>query len=184
MQRSQAPKALVPSLLILTLGFALMSAQPADAAENRFGLGVHFFKTVDDLVDDAGDDSTANIEEDGYAIVVSYQRIPRGLFRFEIDVEYYESGFGGSGEDAITPLAFILFGRSLYAGVGVGITYASDLQDNISDPFFAGRLGYELGILPGLSVDINANYRVGAFNDLDELDTDAMTLGAILRFKL
>ena len=184
MQRYNALRVSVLSFLISALGFMVLAAEPATAAENRFGLGVQFFKTIDDLVDDAGDDSTANIEEDGYAIVASYQRIPRGLFRFEIDVEYYESGFGGSGESSLTPLAFILVGRSLYAGVGIGVTYASDLQDNVSDPFYAGRLGYELDILPGLSVDFNANYRVGAFNDLDQLDTDALTLGAILRFKL
>lgn len=170
--------------LVLFFALTLGVSSPSQAAENRFGLGVQFFKTIDDVADDVGDDSLANIEDDGYAIVASYQRIPRGLFRFEIDVEYYESGFGGSGEDSLTPLAFILVGRSLYVGVGVGATFASDLSDNVSDPFFAARIGYELDILPGLSIDINANYRAGAFSDLDEFDTDAATLGAIVRFNL
>lgn len=170
--------------LIVCLGIGIFTASQAQAAENRFGLGAQFFKTIDDVADSIGDDSLADIEDEGYAIVASYQRIPRGLFRFEIDVEYYESGFGGSGEEAITPLAFVLVGRSLYVGVGVGLTFASDLDDNASDPFFAARIGYELDILPGLSIDLNANYRSGAFSDLDQFDTDAATLGAILRFNL
>lgn len=172
------------TLLLILLGCWTLTPGEAEAAEHRFGLGVQFFKTIDDIADDFGDDSFADIEDDGYALVASYQRIPRGLFRLEIDVEYYESGFGGSGEEAITPLAFVLLGRSLYIGVGVGVTFASDLDDDVSDPFYAARLGYELDILPGLSLDINANYRSGAFSDLDEFDTDAATLGAIVRFKL
>lgn len=174
------------TLRILLAAFAFCCLAPAqvEAAEHRFGIGLQFFKTVDDIADDIGDDSFANIEDDGYAFVLSYQRIPRGLFRWEIDVEYYESGFGGSGEDSITPLALILFGRSLYAGVGAGVTFASDLEDDVSDPFFVARIGYQLDILPMVSLDINANYRNGAFEDLGDFDTDAATLGAILRFRL
>ena len=160
---------------------ALVALAPAaSAAEHRLGIGAHFWKTVDDLVDDTFSD----IEDDGLAYVLSYQYIPRGLLRLEIDLEYYDDGFGGSPEGAISPLAYVLIGRSLYGGVGVGVTFSDGLDDDVSDPYFAARLGYELHLLPGLSVDINANYRADAFNDLDQADTDAITLGALLRFNL
>ena len=185
MSTTQHPAA-VWTFRILLAAFALCCLMPsqAEAVEQRFGIGVQFFKTVDDIADDVGDDSFANIEDDGYALVLSYQRIPTGLFSWEIDVEYYESGFGGSGEESITPLVFLLFGRSFYAGVGAGVTFASDLDDNVSDPFFAARIGYRLDILPFASLDINANYRTGAFEDLGDFDTDATTLGAIVRFRI
>lgn len=172
-------------LILLVLLAVLCTAGTAEAAENRWGLGVHFWKTVDDLADDIGDDSFANIEDDGFAFVVSYQRVPRGLFRFEIDVEVFSEGFGGSEDTAISPIGFILFGGDgLYVGAGVGLTFSGDFIDNVSDPYFVGRIGWDLGLLPSLSLDINANYRSGAFSELDEFDTDAVTLGAILRFNL
>ena len=169
--------------LVLALLFAagLGLAHPA-AAESRLGLGVHFWRTVDRLADDIGDDNVANIEDDGYGFVLSYQRIPRGIFRWELDLEIYADGYGGSDETAVSPIAFLLVGHGLYAGVGIGTTFSDGLSDNVSDPFYAARLGWELDLLPSLSLDINANYRAGAFNELDDFDSDAITLGAMIRF--
>ena len=169
-------------LVVATLLLALGLGYPASAAagEHRLGLGAHFWKTLDNL---SGDDFDG-IEDDGLAWVVSYQYIPDSLIKFELDVEYYDGGFAGSPDSALTPVAFVMVGSKLYGALGVGLTYSGGLQDDVSDPFFAGRVGYVLSILPGIRVDINANYRTGAFEDLGDADTDAITLGAILRFKL
>lgn len=169
-------------LTLAVLGLALGGLFPATAAagEHRLGLGAHFWRTVDDLSDDGIDD----IEDDGLAWVVSYQYIPASLVKFELDLEYYDGGFAGSPDSSITPVGFVMVGGSLYGALGVGITYSGGLEDDVSDPFFAARVGYVLSVLPGVRVDINANYRAGAFNDLDEADTDAITVGAILRFNL
>lgn len=169
---------LLPAVLILALSLAHPAT--AVAGEHRLGLGAHFWRTVDDLPDDGFDD----IEDDGLAWVVSYQYIPASLIKFELDLEYYDGGFAGSPDSSLTPIAFVMVGGTLYGALGVGLTYSSGFVDDVSDPFFAARVGYVLTVLPGVRVDINANYRAGAFNELDEADTDAITLGAILRFNL
>lgn len=171
---------LLATLLLVTL----LNPGLAEAAEHRLGVGAHFWRTVDDITDDIFDGPFDGIEDDGFAWVVSYQYVPKGLFRLELDVEYYDGGFAGSPDSAYTPIGFILFGGNFYAGVGIGFTVSNGLEDDVSDPFYAARLGWELDLLPGISVDINANYRAEAFNDLDEASSDAITLGAILRFNI
>lgn len=181
--RSETLLRLLATNLIL-LATSLVPANTADAAEHRLGLGAHFWRTVDDFADDILDDPFDDLDDDGLAWVVSYQYIPRSLLKFEIDLEYYDGGFGGSPDSALTPVGYVLVGGKLYGALGVGMTFSGGLEDDVSDPFFALRVGYQRAILPGVRIDINANYRAGAFNDLDEADTDAMTLGAILRFNL
>jgi hypothetical protein len=181
------PKTRSGSTLLGLLALAVLClalATPATAAEHRLGIGAQFLRTVDSFADDIFDDSFNDVEEDGYAWVVSYQYVPRGLFRLELDFEYYDEGFGGSGTESYTPIAFVLFGGDWYGGVGVGLTFSDGFDGDASDPFFAARVGYELDVLPGISVDFNANYRADAFSELDEADTDAITLGAIVRFNI
>ena len=173
-----------PLGLLAAMVLCLALAAPATAAEHRLGVGAHFFKTIDSFADDIFDDSFNDVEEDGYAWVLSYQYVPRGLFRLEFDFEYYDEGFGGSGTESYTPIAFVLFGGNWYGGLGVGMTFSDGLDGDSSDPFFAARVGREFDLLPGISVDINANYRADAYSDLDEADTDAITLGAIVRFNI
>jgi len=170
----------------LCLGLVLFGLQtlPALAADHSLGVGAQFFRTVDSFTDDIFDDSFNDVEDDGYALVLSYQYVPKGLLRFELDLEYYEDGFGGAGETAFTPIGYVLLGRSWYVGVGLGVTYSDGLADDVSDPFYAARIGWRFDLLPKISLDLNANYRADAFNDLDQADTDAITLGAILRFDI
>lgn len=183
--RTLAPRPLVLRVALLavaawSVGLVLHPAA-AHAGEHRLGVGAHFWKTVDDLADDGFSD----IEDEGYAWVFSYQYLPGGLLRFEVDVEYYDEGFGGSADAAFSPIGFVLIGGdTLYAGVGLGVTFSDGLEDDVSDPFYAARIGLDFALLPGLSVDVNANYRANAFSDLDEADTDAVTLGAVLRFRV
>ncbi|MEM7583053.1 MAG: outer membrane beta-barrel protein [Acidobacteriota bacterium] len=170
-----------PSWLWL-LAFICLCTSLAPTAQaqspHRWGVGTHFWKTVDDLADDGFDD----IEDEGFAYVFSYQYDPGSLMKFEVDLEYYDGGFAGSPNSSLTPVGYVIIGGKIYGALGIGITYSSGLQDDFSDPFFAVRVGYVLTLLPKIRIDINANYRAGAFNDLDEADTDAITLGAIVRF--
>jgi hypothetical protein len=67
---------------------------------------------------------------------------------------------------------------------GFGVTFSSGLDDSPSDPFYSGRLGFQLELLPGLLLDFNANYRTNAFEELGDFDVDTLTLGVIARVKI
>ena len=154
-----------------------VGAPPAAAAEHRIGGGVHYWKTVDDLADDDFD-----VDEDGLATVLSYQYVPGGLLRLEVDVEYFEKGFGGSTDAAYSPQVYLVLGSGWYAALGGGVIYSSDFEDDVSDPFYAARLGLDMELLPRLHLDLNANYRFDAWSELENADTDTVTLGAVVRF--
>ena len=65
-----------------------------------------------------------------------------------------------------------------WARVGAGVTISDGLPDDVSDPFWAARVGWDFQVLPNVHVDLNANYRADAFSELEEVDSDAVTLGA------
>lgn len=163
---------------VLTLALPAL----ASAGEHRIGFGYHYWKTLDDLsATDLG-----GIDDNGYTQLISYQYLPAGLMKWEIDLEYAKKGFAGSTEKAYSPQFFVLFGRNLYAGVGFGMTKSDGFAsgDSWSDPWYAARAGIELLLLPKLHLDINANYRADAFQDLNEAKSDTITLGASLRLAL
>ncbi len=164
----------------LALALMTLAALPAAAAQHRIGVGIHHWQTVDDLRDEGFED----IDESGSSGVLSYQLVPAGMFKVELDLEYFADGFGGSTEAAYSPQIFLLLGNKLYAGVGAGIIYSDGFEDSSSDPFYAARVGLDFLILPRLHLDINGNYRVNDWNQLDEADTDTITLGAFLRLAL
>ncbi|HET9768373.1 MAG TPA: outer membrane beta-barrel protein [Thermoanaerobaculia bacterium] len=159
---------------LIALLAALMLPVAASAAEHRFGLGALYWRSLDDLSD-------LGLDEDGTAPYLTYQYVPAGIFRFELDLEYYGKGFGGSDSTAYSPLAYVLVEFGLYAGVGVGVTVSDGLEDNVSDPFYAARLGYDFQLVPRLHFDVNANYRAGSFKELEDYDQDSLTLGAAAR---
>jgi hypothetical protein len=168
-----AARRVLPMLLIgvaMTLG----TAGAARAAEHRFGVGEMYWRSIDDLSD-------AGIEEDGLAPYLTYQYVPEGIFKLELDLEYYSKGFGGSDAAAYSPVGFVLVEFGIYAGLGVGVTVSDGLEDNISDPFYAARVGYDFAIIPRVHLDLNANYRAGSFKELEDYDQDSITLGAAAR---
>jgi opacity protein-like surface antigen len=166
-------------IAVVTIGLTwLVFAPAALAGSHRLGVGANYWKTVNNVkVEDV-----KNIDEAGLSWLASYQYAPAGLFKLEIDLEYYPEL---AGEKTLwSPEAFVLVGGTLYAGAGVGIYYSDGVFNN--SPFFMLRAGLDFAILPFLSLDINANYR---FNDWDtfdtsDLDTDTIRLGAALRFSL
>ncbi|MEM8961782.1 MAG: hypothetical protein AAGD38_09900 [Acidobacteriota bacterium] len=166
--------ALVSLLVVMTA----VAAAPA-SAEQRLGVGLHYYRAIDDLADDGFDD----IDQDGLAGIISYQFVPGGLISFGIDLEIYPDGFGGSTETSFAPIGWVFIGGSgLYAGAGIGITIAEDFESDTSDPFYVGRIGYDLELIAGVRIDVNLNYRADAFSELDDASTDAITAGAVIRF--
>lgn len=164
-------------LACVALALFFLSA-PAPAVEHRLGLGVHYWRTIEELADDP------RIDEDGMAGVLSYQLAPVGIFKLQIDVEYFPQGFLGSAEEAWSPQGYLVLGRRWYIAAGAGWIYSESIEGELSDIFYAARLGADFLILPRTRLDINANYRAPSWEELDEADTDTITLGAVLRVRL
>ena len=161
------------------LAVAVMAAAPA-RAESLFGVGVHSWRTVDDLRSEGFTD----IRRSGLSYLLSYQYSPGALLKFELDGEYFPKGFGGASHSAISPQAFVLLGGLIYGGVGIGTVYSSSFSNDFSSPFYIARVGLDLHLIPRFHLDVNANYDFHAFNELHGVNTGTVTLGAIARFGL
>jgi opacity protein-like surface antigen len=162
--------------LVVIMGLMIGNTALAESA-NRLGVGVHYWVTVDDIeIDD--------VDENGYSWIFSYQRTLADLLKVEIDTGLTKKGYAGSDTTVWSPQAYLLIGSTIYAGVGVGINYIGD--EFADEPFYALRAGLDFEILSNIFLDINANYR---FEDWDteeikeDIDTDTVTLGAILRIQ-
>jgi hypothetical protein len=157
-------------------GFGFVDTAQADSA-HRIGAGVHYWVALDDIdVDD--------VDENGLDLVFSYQYVSAGFFKFEADLGLRDKGYAGADQSVWSPQAYFLIGKGLYAGVGVGINYSDG--DFAENPFYALRAGVELEVLPSIFLDINANYRFEQwdFDEIEEdVDTDTVTLGAIVRLQ-
>jgi opacity protein-like surface antigen len=169
-------------LMVAAVAFCLpwLTAVPAAvAATHRFGAGANYWKTISNL--DLED--VKNIDESGLSWLASYQYVPAGIFKLEVDLEYYPR-LGEEPKAMWSPEAFLLVGGTLYAGAGIGVYYNGDIFSN--KPFYMLRAGLDFAILPFLSLDINANYRFNDWNSLEtnSIDTDTIRLGAALRFAM
>lgn len=161
-------------LLLMALFLAVVTAQ-VQAAEHRIGFGANYWVAVDDIDFD-------DVDDDGFSYQASYQYWP-GLLGFEADLEILPDKYG---ETAFAPQAFVLVGRSIYAGAGIGLEYRdSDFAD---EPFYALRAGLNLELLPGIYCDIYGLYRFNDSAELDneatDIDSDTVFLGAAVRFSL
>ena len=166
-------------LFVMSLAVDIHQAEASGDArgDHRFGGGINYWETLEDIkVDDK------KFDKSGVAYLASYQYWP-SLLGLEFDLEFLPDRFG---ETAFAPEAFILFGRSIYCGAGIGIIYSD--ESFAEEPFFALRAGLNLELLPDLYADLYCNYR---FNDTTELegketniDTDTVFLGAALRIAL
>jgi hypothetical protein len=161
---------------VLLLSIAIPAVN-SPAAGHRIGGGINYWVTLEDIEVD-----NKKIDNDGVAYLASYQYWP-GLLGLELDLEILPDRFG---ETAFAPEAYILLGRSIYCGLGIGIIYSD--EDFAEEPFFALRAGLNLELLPGIYADLYGNYR---FNDSAQLkgeesniDTDTVFLGAALRLAL
>ena len=145
------------------------------ASGHRLGVGAHYWRAVKDI-------DVSEVKKDGFSWLGTYQYKP-GWLGLELDVEWFEKGFGGADKDVFQPQAYLVLGKALYGAAGIG-GYYSDGKFK-EDPFFAFRVGLDLEVLPVLSVDINVNYRFEKWDDLSaegkDIDTDTITLGAAAR---
>jgi len=167
-------------LILIVAMFVSVSAAYAQG-EMYLGCGIHYWRTLDDIEDDR------ELEDDGIAYLVSLQLAQARLFRIEADVEIFPDGFGGSDGTAFAPQAYLILGSGVYAGIGIGTVYASEFEDKFSEPFYAVRGGLNIELLPGVYLDVNANYHFLDWENIDkiddDIDTDTLTLAAIVRFQ-
>ena len=152
---------------------------PTAWAENahRVGGGLRYWVALDDI-------DVEDVDEDGLSFILSYQYVMAEYFKLEADLEFLDEGYAGADEAVWSPQAYFLIGKGLYGGVGVGINYSDG--DWADDPFFAFRAGVDLEVLPSIFLDINANYRFEKWNFdriEEDIDTDTITVGAILRYQ-
>ena len=164
------------AMIVYIVMAMLIFAGDTWAGEHRIGGGLSYWVTVDDIDID-------KVDDDGLSFLASYQYWTSDYLGIEIDLELLPDRFG---ESAYAPEFYVLLGKSIYAGAGIGIVHADG--SFADEPFFALRAGLNLELLPRVFVDISANYR---FNDTVELkeedtdiDTDTIFLGAALRFAL
>ncbi len=163
-------KLLFPALLLL----ATLTVDPAHAGDtHRLGLGATYWTAVDDVDVD-------KIDDDGFSFMASYQYWPT-LLGVELDLEILPDKYG---ENSFSPQAYVLFGKAIYAGAGIGIDYRDG--GFAEEPFFALRAGLNLEILPTIYWDIYGTYRFNDSADLDDekkdIDSDTVYLGTALRF--
>lgn len=169
------PRSILP-YSALALCLLSLPALPAAAADHRIGGGFHYWRTVDELREDDFD-----IDDSGLATVFSYQYVPGGLIKLEVDVEYFDDGFGGSLQETYSPQVYLVVGSFVYGAVGTGVLVSDGFADEVSDPFLAAKVGIDTLLLPKLHLDINANYRFDDWNQLEDADTDTVSLAALIR---
>ncbi len=167
-------------LLAAAVGLLAVSPlrAPADdggAHPHRLGFGAHYWKTIDQLRDDH-----RRIEDDGLSWIGGYQYAFPWL-KAEADLEVFPKGYYGSTETTFAPQALLLLGSWLYAGAGVGVVYADDLDRRLSDAIYMLRAGLDLEVLPRLHLDLNANYYFADWDAWDRFNTDTVTLGGQVR---
>ncbi|PID76537.1 MAG: hypothetical protein CSB24_06135 [Deltaproteobacteria bacterium] len=155
------------------LFFCAVQVQASDDPA-RLGGGVTYWRTIDDI------DQDDEVDDDGFSFYASYQYWG-GLLGVEADLEFLPDKVG---EDTFAPQAFLLVGRGIYAGAGIGIEYRDG--EFADEPFFALRAGLNLEVLPSIYWDIYGLYRFNDSAELDDdntdIDTDTVFLGTAVRF--
>ncbi|MCX7819289.1 MAG: hypothetical protein N2652_08785 [Kiritimatiellae bacterium] len=162
--------------LTATTVLAAASVLPAqERAELRIGGGATYWVALDEI-------EVEQIDENGFSYLVSLQ-LRNPMAGIGVDAELMPERFG---EDAYCGQAYVVLGRGLYAGAGVGLTMVDgEVQE---DPFFSLRAGVDIEVLRGLHLDVAVQYRFHDTADLKdenlEIDSDTVYLGAALRLAL
>lgn len=172
------------SILFVILGILLLAGQGVLAANgnrfenvHRFGGGIHYWKSLEDII-------IEGVDEEGLALLLSYQYQMMKFFTVEGMLEFLADGYAGSDDAVFAPQVYVLVGRGIYAGAGIGWHFSDGkAADN---PFFGLRAGLDVEIVPTIFLDLNVNYRseTWGFGKIHEdIQLNTMTLGAILRFE-
>ena len=159
------------AVVLMTAGWTSARAE----SQHRLGVGANYWVALDDI-------DTDNIDDSGFSYLVTYQYVP-GLVGIELDGELLPDRYG---EDAYAPQAYVLLGKAIYAAAGVGIIHQDG--DFADDPFYSFKAGLNLEVLPGLFLDVSANYRFESKLQLEDehtdIDTDTVFVGAAVRIGL
>ncbi|MFT5241264.1 MAG: hypothetical protein ACI9OU_002645 [Candidatus Promineifilaceae bacterium] len=163
---------------VLVVGGLVTAAVAAGpGGRHSIGGGAHYHKTVDDV-------KINDIDSDGVGWYGVYQYRGSQAGAIEFDFEFMPDNFGGATNDVYAPQIYLISGKGLYGGVGIGWLYSD--SEWADDPFYALRVGFNLELASGVFLDINGNYQFTKW-DTDitrDLDTDTVTLGAALRIDL
>ena len=155
--------------LLIAISPMLILATSASDAHAGFGVGLHYLKTVDDMEDSSGFDSSAL----GFLGVYSFGP---GILNVELGVEYVPNYV--FDDDLIQPSAYAFVGSFIYGGLGIGMGHLSGEWSD--DPFFDLRAGVKI-----TAFDFFASYRFQKMNEVPDLESDdlnSVTFGAILKF--
>ena len=162
------------------------------AGDHTFGIGYHYFYTLDNIRDDIEDSFGDVFHEDGTAINFSYRYKWNTHAGILAEVQTYPDGFLDA-ESSISPRLLFVLGQSFYIGGGIGwnnvdweeTTESLHDSDEWTDSFFMLRVGVEFPLLTDhLFLEINANYEFNQWNDVDAFDSDIITFGAAVKFTL
>lgn len=168
---------LVLGLLVATMLVGTGSNASAES-QQWLGGGIHYLRNLGDI----SDDGNVDLNQNSFSLLASGKR-DFGLLAFDGQLEYIFD-YIGTGEPMWQPSAWLLVGRFIYGGAGIGIGHTDgEWQDN---PFYALRAGVDLP-LGGMELDLYASYRFQSAQELKDLtgeDLDSLTFAALLRFGL
>jgi hypothetical protein len=155
--------------LLIAVAPLLFLASAATDSHAGLGVGLHYLKTVEDMGETSGFDSSSL----GFLGVFSFSP---GFINFELDFEYIPNY--AFDKDLLQPSAYAFLGNHIYGGFGVGIGHFNG--EWADDPFFDIRAGLKI-----LSFDFFGSYKIqdlDELNDLESEDLNAVTFGAIYKF--
>jgi hypothetical protein len=159
-------------LVILTLLTLRLHAEPG----HSIGFGANYWQVIDDIDVD-------NVDENGFSWLLAY-RYDGGLLNLHAELETFPEDYAGAPKDVYAPQALVTVGESIFVGVGAGIQYTDG--EWADDFYYFFRAGLSVIQLGPAHIDLHANYIFSDFNtlDSDDIDTDTITLGAMVRLDL
>lgn len=155
--------------LLVVLSPVVFLATTVTDAHAGFGAGIHYLKTVEDMEETHGFDSSSL----GFLGVYSFGAT---LLNFEFDFEYVPNF--AFDKDLIQPSAYVFVGSFIYGGLGVGVAHYDGQW--AEDPFYDLRAGLKIAVF-----DFFASYRLQKLDEINDLESDdlnSVTFGAIFKF--
>jgi opacity protein-like surface antigen len=180
------------SKCLLAIIFSSCLTMPVLAAEHSLGFGGHYFRTMDEISDDLEDDYADAFHKDGIGFNISYRYKPSSMFGMQLELQVFPDGYYFA-KNAYSPRILFVIGSTLYLGAGVAWNYLT-MEDSFNDivedgewtdSYYLIRAGVELPIFaPQLKFDLNANYELNEWSELDEYNSDYLSFGIGLRILL
>lgn len=159
--------------------FSLSALLPAEAADNRLGLGAHYWKVVDSP-------DVRDIGRDGGSWFITYQRRVMPLLKWQADLEILPQEFAGSESEVFAPQLFAVVGGWVYGAIGTGILFSDGRFAN--RPFFNLRAGLDWKLLPRTRADLHVNYQFSEWRNINRssdrrFESDAVFVGGAVRME-